>query len=96
MCVCVPVYHVIMAPISLAPPLIHPSSHSLSHTPRVTGRMQVLYSDLPCGQEDDRWHQLMLGNARTARGSLRLGALFKDLVILPVEEYNELKGVCDR
>lgn len=58
------------------------------------GRMQALYSDLPHGQEDDRWHQLMQGNARTSRGTLRLGALFKDLVILPVEEYNELKEVC--
>ena len=57
------------------------------------GRMQVLYSDLPRGQEDDRWHHLMQGNSRTARGSLRLGVLFKDLVILPVEEYSELKEV---
>ena len=59
----------------------------------IAGRVQVHLSDLPSGQEDDRWHQLMLGSARTARGSIRFGALFKDYVILPVEEYSDLKEV---
>jgi len=53
----------------------------------------VYFADLPCGQEDDRWHQLLQNNAKTPRGSLRLGALFKDLVILPVDEYDSLKEV---
>ncbi len=57
------------------------------------GRIQVHLSDLPSGQEDDRWHQLMLGSARTARGSVRFGALFKDYIILPVKEYAQLKEV---
>ena len=49
-------------------------------------------SDLPNGQADDRWHQLM-GGAKTPKGSVRLVANFKDLVILPLEEYNNLKEV---
>ncbi len=53
----------------------------------------MYFTDLPCGQEDDRWHQLLQSNSKTARGSLRLGALFKDLVILPIEEYGDLKEV---
>ena len=53
----------------------------------------MYFADLPCGQEDDRWHQLLQNNAKTPRGSLRLGALFKDLVILPVDEYAGLKEV---
>ena len=52
-------------------------------------------SDLPSGQEDDRWHQLMLSNTKSSpKGSVRFGALFKDYVILPVEEYSKLKEVC--
>lgn len=35
----------------------------------------------------------MLGSARASRGSLRLAALFKDYIILPVEEYAQLKKV---
>ncbi len=49
-------------------------------------------SDLPNGQADDQWHQLM-GGAKTPKGSVRLVANFKDLVILPLEEYNNLKEV---
>ncbi|XP_064391287.1 ras GTPase-activating protein 1-like [Halichondria panicea] len=54
------------------------------------GRIHVHMSDLPNGQADDRWHQLM-GGAKTPKGSVRLVANFKDLVILPLEEYNNLK-----
>ena len=44
-------------------------------------------SDLPSGQEDDRWHQLR------NLGSIRLKVLFEEYVILPVEEYSQLKEV---
>lgn len=53
-------------------------------------------SDLPSGQEDDRWHQLMLSNSKTPRGSVRFGALFKDYMILPKQEYEPLKEVCQQ
>ncbi len=49
-------------------------------------------SDLPNGQADDQWHQLM-GGTKTAKGNARLVANFKDLVILPLEEYNSMKEV---
>lgn len=58
-----------------------------------SGRVQVHLSDLPSGQEDDRWHQLTLGSSKAARGNVRFSALFKDYVILPVQEYDELKDV---
>lgn len=55
------------------------------------GRVQVHLSDLPCGQDDDRWHQLVTSSSRAPRGSVRLSALFKDYVILPIKEYAQLK-----
>ena len=51
----------------------------------------MYFSDLPSGQEDDRWHQLIVGKA--PKGSIRFCALFKDYVILPEEEYEGLKNV---
>lgn len=49
-------------------------------------------SDLPNGQADDQWHQLT-GNTKIVKGTVRLVANFKDLVILPLDEYNTLKDV---
>ena len=70
------------------------SELSLSLPP---GHVQIHFSDLPNGQEDDKWHQLVQvgGGAKAAvRGSLRLVANFKDHMILPLEEYSKLKEVC--
>lgn len=58
------------------------------------GRVQVYLGDLPSGQEDDRWHQLMSLESRKSRGSIRFRALFKDYAILPIKEYAQLKDVC--
>ena len=58
--------------------------------------MHIHFSDLPNGQEDDKWHQLLQigGGAKAApKGSLRLVANFKDHMILPLEEYDKLKQV---
>ena len=69
-------------------------SLSLSHV----GRVHIHFSDLPNGQEDDKWHQLLQtggGAKATSRGSLRLVANFKDHMILPLEEYGKLKEVCN-
>jgi len=57
------------------------------------GRINIHMSDLPNGQPDDQWHQLLGGGAKTAKGNVRLVANFKDLVILPLDEYKSLKDV---
>ena len=60
------------------------------------GKVHIHFSDLPNGQEDDKWHQLLQigGGAKAApKGSLRLVANFKDHMILPLEEYDKLKQV---
>ena len=60
------------------------------------GKVHIHFSDLPNGQEDDKWHQLLQigGGAKAApKGSLRLVANFKDHLILPLEEYDKLKQV---
>ena len=46
--------------------------------PHVTaGRVTIHLSDMPNGQDDDKWHHLMTKASRTAQGSLRLVANFK-------------------
>lgn len=81
------------------PSLSSSSSSSLTLSlslPSFLGRVHIHFSDLPNGQEDDKWHQLLQtgGGARAApRGSLRLVANFKDHMILPLEEYDKLKQV---
>ena len=78
---------------SSLPPPLSLSSSSLS---LLVGRVHIHFSDLPNGQEDDKWHQLLQvgGGAKAAsRGSLRLVANFKDHMILPIDEYNKLKQV---
>ena len=42
-----------------------------------TGRVTVHLTDLPNGQQDDQWHQLLAGGTRVSRGSIRLAARFK-------------------
>ena len=41
------------------------------------GRVTVQLSDMPNGQDDDKWHHLMAKTSRTAQGSIRLVANFK-------------------
>lgn len=41
------------------------------------GRVTIQLSDLPNGQDDDKWHQLMTKTSRTSQGSVRLVANFK-------------------
>ena len=75
--------------ISLSPPLLPSPLYFL-------GKVHIHFSDLPNGQEDDKWHQLLQigGGAKAApKGSLRLVANFKDHMILPLEEYDKLKQV---
>ena len=50
------------------------------------GRVIIQLSDMPNGQDDDKWHHLMTKASRTAQGSLRLVANFKVLSTLCV--YN--------
>jgi hypothetical protein len=55
------------------------------------GRVTIQLSDMPNGQDDDKWHHLMTKGSRTAQGSLRLVANFKHEIIFPIEEYTSLK-----
>ena len=41
------------------------------------GRVTIQLSDMPNGQDDDKWHQLMTKTSRTSQGSVRLVANFK-------------------
>ena len=41
------------------------------------GRVAIQLSDMPNGQDDDKWHHLITKTSRTAQGSLRLVANFK-------------------
>ena len=43
----------------------------------VVGRVTVHLTDLPNGQQDDQWHQLLVGTTKVSRGSIRLAARFK-------------------
>jgi Ras GTPase-activating protein 1 len=57
------------------------------------GRVTIQLSDMPNGQDDDKWHQLMTKTSRTSQGSVRLVANFKHEIIFPIDEYTSLKDL---
>ena len=60
----------------------------------MSGAVQIKLSDLPNGQDDDKWHPLGgVQGTRTSRGQVRLVANFRHEIILPREEYSSFSDV---
>ncbi|CAI8033494.1 Ras GTPase-activating protein 1 [Geodia barretti] len=58
------------------------------------GRVTIQLSDMPNGQDDDKWHHLMTKGSRTAQGSLKLVANFKLLLSDNLTVIEALATVC--
>jgi hypothetical protein len=55
------------------------------------GSVVLKLDQLPNGQEDDRWHQLMVGNSKVPRGSVRITMTYQHEPILDLDMYRELQ-----